>query len=217
MNFQKDESVLLAFARTEGDGRYKINIYGTPDGLRNLASELVKQAQADQTHLADYDTDHTHYKSNHRNAILAPSSDEVVLGRLDLRNGELASWAQNRIDNHSNTRESNPLRPVQLPFPELLSDLQARAGMFLRKVTYDSVASCIQGFDMGTGFEFLDGFKDWLCSRTLQGHSMGWPILVLFVAFPESKSPWRNLENLDLEQHAIATLFNCLRDFHSET
>jgi hypothetical protein len=73
MNSQKDHSVLLAFARTEGDGRYKINIYGTPDGLRNLASELVKQAQADQTHLAHYDTDHTHYKSNHRNAVLAPS------------------------------------------------------------------------------------------------------------------------------------------------
>ena len=132
MNSQKDESVLLAFARTEGDGRYKINIYGTPDGLRNLASELVKHAQADQTHLADYDTDHTHYHSNHRNAVLAPSSDEVVLGRLDLRNGKLASWAQNRIDNHSNIRESNPLRQVQLPFPELLSDLQARPGMFLR-------------------------------------------------------------------------------------
>ena len=217
MNSQKDESVLLAFARTEDDGRYKINIYGTPDGLRSLASELVKQAQADQTHLADYDTDHTHYKSNHRNSVLAPSSDEVVLGRLDLRNGQLASWAQNRIDNHSNTVTSNTLRPVQLPFPELLSDLQARPGMFLRQVTYDSVASCIQGFDMGTGFKFLDGFKEWLCSRTLQGHNMVWPILVLFVAFPESKSPWRNLENTDSEQHAIATLFHCLRDFRSET
>jgi hypothetical protein len=86
MNSQHDESALLAFVRREEDGRNKICIYGTPGGLRKLASELVKQSEANQDHLADYDTDHTHYRATHRNAILAPSSDEVVLGRLDLRN-----------------------------------------------------------------------------------------------------------------------------------
>ena len=99
MNSQHDESALLAFVRREEDGRNKIYIYGTPGGLRKLASELVKQSEANQDHLADYDTDHTHYRATHQNAILAPSSDEVVLGRLDLRNGELATWARERIDN----------------------------------------------------------------------------------------------------------------------
>jgi hypothetical protein len=99
MNSQHDESTLLAFVRREEDGRNKICIYGTPGGLRKLASELVKQSEANQDHLADYDTDHTHYRATHQNAILAASSDEVVLGRLDLRNGELATWARERIDN----------------------------------------------------------------------------------------------------------------------
>ncbi|MFY7894400.1 MAG: hypothetical protein ACOVOJ_17020, partial [Pirellula sp.] len=151
MNSQHDESALLAFVRREEDGRNKICIYGTPGGLRKLASELVKQSEANQDHLADYDTDHTHYRATHQNAILAPSSDEVVLGRLDLRNGELATWARERIDNQR-------LPPAAgMSFPEVLSDLQSRPGMFLRKVTFDSVASCIQGFDLGTGFEFLKG------------------------------------------------------------
>ena len=103
-----------------------------------------------------------------------------------------------------------------MSFPEVLSDLQSRPGMFLRKVTYDSVASCIHGFDLGTGFEFLNGFKEWLRSRATHGHNMGWPVLVLYLAFPESKTPWRNLEAPESDQHAIATLFQCLRDFCSE-
>jgi hypothetical protein len=103
-----------------------------------------------------------------------------------------------------------------MSFPEVLSDLQSRPSMFLRKVTYDSVASCIQGFDLGTGFEFLKGFKEWLRARATHGHNMGWPVLVLYLAFPESKTPWRNLEDPESERHAIATLFQCLRDFCSE-
>lgn len=169
MNSQHDESALLAFVRREGDGRNKICIYETPGGLRKLASELVKQSEANQDHLADYDTDDTHYRATHQNAILAPSSDEVVLGRLDLRNGELATWARARIDNQR-------LPPAAgMSFPEVLSDLQSRPGMFLRKVTYDSVASFIQGFDLGTSFEFLKGFSEWLRLRATHGHNMGWP------------------------------------------
>jgi len=103
-----------------------------------------------------------------------------------------------------------------MSFPEVLSDLQSRPAMFLRKVTYDSVNSCIQGFDIGTGFEFLEGFSDWLCLRATHGHNMSWSVLVLYIAFPESKTPWKNRGNPESEQHAIATLFQCLRDFCSE-
>jgi hypothetical protein len=216
MNSQQDESAVLAFVRREDDGRNKICIYGTPGGLRKLASELVKQSEANQDHLADYDTDHTHYRATHRNAILAPSSDEVVLGRLDLRNGELASWARDRIDNQRLGDDTKSPPAPGMSFPDVLSDLQSRPGMFLRKVTYDSVASCIQGYDLGTGFEFLKGFSKWLRLRATHGHNMAWPVLVLYIAFPESKTPWQNLGNPESEQHAIAALFQCLRDFCSE-
>jgi hypothetical protein len=182
----------------------------------NRQGERLDSQQDQSVHLADYDTDHTHYRATHQNAILVPSSDEVVLRRLDLRSGELASRAQDRIDNEQRGNGSKPPPGGRMSFPEVLSDLQSRPGMFLRKVTYDSVASCIQGFDLGTGFEFLKGFKEWLCSHATRGHNMGWSVLVLYIAFPESKTPWRNLEDPESEQQAIATLFQCLRDFCSE-
>ena len=86
MNPPSDPATLLTFVTTNEDGSYKINIYGTPAGLRNLAAQLLKQADVDQqpmTYLRDYDTDHTHIKPTYATAILAPSSDELQLGRLD--------------------------------------------------------------------------------------------------------------------------------------
>ena len=100
MNQAKATSELLTFVTTNEDGSFKINIYGTPEGLTNLAEALLKQARVDQstmTYLKDYDTDHTHYKPKFSESILSPSSDEVQLGRLDVRTGDLASWAKERI------------------------------------------------------------------------------------------------------------------------
>lgn len=101
MKSPSDSAVLLTFVTTREDGSHKINIYGTPAGLRNLAAQLLKQADVDQqpmTYLRDDDTDHTHIKPTHQTAILAPSSDELQLGRLDTRTGELAYWARERIN-----------------------------------------------------------------------------------------------------------------------
>jgi hypothetical protein len=100
MNSSSDPAVLLTFVTTSDEGAHKINLYGTPAGLRSLAEKLLKQADVDQQamkYLGDHDTDHTHIKVTHRSSILAPSSDELQLGRLDLRTGELASWARERI------------------------------------------------------------------------------------------------------------------------
>jgi len=101
MDPANDPAVLLTYVTTNEDGSYKINIYGTPAGLRNLAARLLKQADVDQQamkYLGDHDTDHTHIRPTHTASILAPSSDELQLGRLDLRTGELAYWARERID-----------------------------------------------------------------------------------------------------------------------
>lgn len=100
MSDQSDSAVLLTFVTTSEDGSHKINLYGTPEGLRALARELIRQADVDQTpmkYLGDHDTDHTHYRSTHASAILSPSSDEVQMGRVDLRDGKIAYWAKDRI------------------------------------------------------------------------------------------------------------------------
>lgn len=108
-NDSADANVLLTFVTINDDGSHKINIYGTPGGLRQLASALLKQADVDQSsmhYLRDYDTDHTHYKPSHTNGILAQSSDEIQLGRLDLRNGELAYWAKQRIETSADSPDT---------------------------------------------------------------------------------------------------------------
>jgi acylphosphatase len=100
MNHDHDSSELLTFVIMNEDGSFKINICGTPNRLKNLAETLLKQAGVDQstmTYLKDYDTDHTHYKPTFKGSILSPSSDELQLGRLDVRTGELDSWAKERI------------------------------------------------------------------------------------------------------------------------
>lgn len=107
MNLEIATSELLTFVTTKEDGSFKINIYGTPNGLKNFAEALLKQANVDQstmTYLKDYDTDHTHYKPSFPGSILSLSSDEVQLGRLDVRTGELASWAKERINNAEGSR-----------------------------------------------------------------------------------------------------------------
>lgn len=107
MNHNCNSSELLTFVTTNEDGSLKINIYGTPNGLRNLAEALLKQASVDQStmiYLKDHDTDHTHYKPTFKGSLLSPSSDEIQLGRLDLRTGELASWAKERIRNNEDDK-----------------------------------------------------------------------------------------------------------------
>jgi hypothetical protein len=104
-----DPAVLLTFVTTSEEGAHKINIYGTPAGLRNLAARLLKQADVDQQarkYLGDHDTDHTHIRPSHPGSILAPSSDELQLGRLDLRTGQLAYWAEQRIESALLEREA---------------------------------------------------------------------------------------------------------------
>ncbi|MBU6174020.1 MAG: hypothetical protein KGQ60_09460 [Planctomycetes bacterium] len=143
MSQHQDHSTLLAFVNRCLDGIHKICIYGTPSGLRRLAEELVKKAEADQSHLKDYDTDHTHYRSTHPNSILASSSNEVVLGRLDLRDGELTEWARKRIELGTVARKVGESMSQLMPFPSLLAEVESRPEMYLRSVTYDSVASLI--------------------------------------------------------------------------
>jgi len=96
-----EKMTLLSFVTENEDGSHKINIYGNPAGLRAMAAALIKQADVDQsgmTHLGDYDTHHTHFKASHEGGILGASSDEVQLGRTDLRTGETAYWAKERIE-----------------------------------------------------------------------------------------------------------------------
>jgi isocitrate dehydrogenase len=70
------------------------------DANRSHDAELIKKVK---NYLGDHDTDHTHYKASHVGGILSASSDELQLGRTDLRTGEMAYWAKDRIDTAGDT------------------------------------------------------------------------------------------------------------------
>ena len=99
-----DTGTLITFVTKNENGSSIINIYGDPAGLRSLADALHKQADVDQApmkHLGDDDTDHTHIKP-HSGGIICKASDEIQLGRTDLRTGEMVYWAKQRIQNAKN-------------------------------------------------------------------------------------------------------------------
>ena len=101
-----------------------------------------------------------------------------------------------------------------MAIPSILDGLKTRPSMYLRVVNYDSVAACVQGFDLGTDGEFLNGFGEWLRDRVdPKFHNMSWSVLVLCIAFPESKTPWNELDSAASNTTAIRTLFDCLSEF----
>lgn len=100
-----DTGTLITFVTKNENGSSIINIYGDPAGLRSLADALHKQADVDQApmeHLGDEDTDHTHIKPQQSGGIICKASDEIQLGRTDLRTGEMVYWAKQRIQNAKN-------------------------------------------------------------------------------------------------------------------
>lgn len=220
MNSESENTKLYVSFSTDLD-RPGVQVYGTPKGLLELASQLIEIANLDQEGKDIRDPAvHFHVSPGHASGLLAQST-ELTIGRMDHRLDGSTAWFEAELD-PQRERLDHSLRAIakdHRSFPDNLTALETRTGMFLQRVTYDSVAACVQGYDMGTDFRFLDGFKEWLCSRTKRGHNMGWSVLVLFIAFPESPTPWTAVGpgtaggQPDSEQHAIATLFDCLKEF----
>lgn len=220
MNSESENTKLYVSFSTDLD-RPGVQVYGTPEGLIALATQLIEIANLDQESKDIRDPAvHFHICPGSASWLMAQST-ELTIGRMDHRLDGSTAWFEAALDQQRERLDpaSKAMAEDHRSFPDVLSALETRTGMFLQRVTYDSVAACVQGYDMGTHFQFLDGFKEWLCSRTKRGHNMGWPVLVLFIAFPESTTPWTSVGpgteggQRDSEQHAIDTLFVCLRAF----
>jgi hypothetical protein len=84
--------------------------------------------------------------------------------------------------------------------------------MFLRNADYNSIVSFLIGMDVALEGEFLTGFAGWLKGVTTLGTNLSWPQRVLFVAFPDEKSPWSMVDKGDSEanEKAVRILFDCL-------
>lgn len=223
MENDPDKAKLYVSFSPDSD-RPGVQVYGTPEGLIALATQLIEIANLDQEGEDIRDPAvHFHVCPGSASLLMAQST-ELTIGRMDHRLDGSTAWFEAALDQQRKRLDpaSKAIAEDHRSFPDNLSALEMRTGMFLQRVTYDSVAACVQGYDMGTHFQFLDGFKEWLCRRVKNGHNMGWPVLVLYLAFPESTTPWKALGlrtevgQPDSEQHAIDTLFACLREFCQE-
>ena len=92
---------------------------------------------------------------------------------------------------------------------ELFRNLRARTLMYLPTETYDAVAGYVAGFDGAMEGGALKGFQPWLALKLKRGFNIGWPELVLCVAFSEVRSPTTAADH----RHAIDTLFDLIDEF----
>lgn len=121
-----------------------------------------------------------------------------------------------------NTRPfGNSLRPSTLDsrglmrhHQKLFEQVRQLTSMYLPDTTYYSAVAFVSGYDAACEGGVLEGFREWLVVRLGKGSNLGWPALVLHLAFPDAVSPQgeqsRSPEN---EHHAVETLFDLIGDY----
>lgn len=98
-----------------------------------------------------------------------------------------------------------------MALPLCLEAVRSRPSMYLADASYNSIAACIQGYDLATAGVFLDGFREWLIPQLDGGNNLIWPVLVMRLAIPGSNvtEKW----SPDHDQRAVDTLFDKLSSF----
>ncbi len=77
--------------------RPMVQLYGNPQGLRQLAHELLRIAAIDQTPSVGHDpVEHFHYKAKTTPWIIA-NSVELTLGRMDHRETGCTEWYEENV------------------------------------------------------------------------------------------------------------------------
>lgn len=90
-------------------------------------------------------------------------------------------------------------------------------GMIARDCSYSSAVALLSGYDLGIDGWLLEGFREWLLSRTIGGENLGWWALVLDFSFPGSRNPESSLiESPEAERLAVENLFLLIIEFVEE-
>ena len=98
---------------------------------------------------------------------------------------------------------------------ELISHLRNTPDLFLRPVTFDTVHSCLIGFDLASGGVcFNDQFHSWLAKKVdTQFQNFAWPGLVLKIAFPDATKLSQCIVDDETDRHAIETLLDLAEQY----
>jgi hypothetical protein len=99
-------------------------------------------------------------------------------------------------------------------FREVLESVRLRPRMYFGRPTFDVAVGFILGFDMARESGTLLGFREWMIPRVGDGNSLGWPLLVLYLLFPQDADPVAAASaSAEREQAAFDGLFRLLLDF----
>lgn len=73
-----------------------------------------------------------------------------------------------------------------MEFFQLVEALRTRAGLYVGRVTYESLCSFVGGFDLARDGAPLAGFREWLIVRARRGDNLHWAGLVRILAVPSA-------------------------------
>jgi hypothetical protein len=98
---------------------------------------------------------------------------------------------------------------------ELIAHLRQTPDMFLRPVNFDTVHSCLIGFDLANGGDcFNDDFHAWLAEKVdPKFRNFAWPGLILKIAFPDATKLSQCIDDDETDRHAIETLFDLAEQY----
>ena len=101
-----------------------------------------------------------------------------------------------------------------MDYRKLMADVRQRASAYGLDGSYGQAVAFITGCDAGNEWGLLAGFPQWLAMKAGQGANLGWPALVLRLAFPSTAGQLIGASlNPEDDSHAVATLFALLDEF----
>lgn len=93
-----------------------------------------------------------------------------------------------------------------------LADVRRRPHLY-GLTTFGEVAAFVTGVDAATEWRFLEGFREWLASRSDFDANLAWQVLVIRIAYPgESNDFWVAAAHAE-SREAVTILFDELNSF----
>ncbi|MFB6674441.1 hypothetical protein ACFCWG_18940 [Streptomyces sp. NPDC056390] len=93
-----------------------------------------------------------------------------------------------------------------------LADVRRRPHLY-GLTTFGEVAAFVTGMDAATEWRFLEGFREWLASRSDLGANLAWQVLVIRIAYPGEVNDFWVAASHGESGEAVTVLFDELNSF----
>ncbi|WP_158708833.1 hypothetical protein [Streptomyces sp. NRRL S-920] len=93
-----------------------------------------------------------------------------------------------------------------------IADVRRRSHLYGLS-TFGEVAAFLTGMDAATEWRFLEGFREWLASRSGLGSNLAWRVLVIRIAYPGEANDFWVADSHGESGEAVTVLFDELDSF----